>query len=529
MPTSKTESPRIVPDGGRICIVGGGTTGLLAAKSCIDEGLSPTVFEKTSRVGGVWRLDEYPDRVAYKSLYTNSSGSMMCISDYPLDAKLHGCFPYRQDICDYYESYISHFELDDFVVFGTTVISVHREDSQWIVHTSDASGTRETHLFDAVFLCTGQFKEPKFPPLPSAEAFCGTISHSSSYRDASNLQGRSLVLVGLGNSALDISLEAVRAGCASVTILCRSGTNIIPVADYYGRPADQMLNTRFYSNLPSLLKQLFFFQIIRGTNAEFQRYGMPAPPHEQKHMGFSNLKEHVAYRQFLREGRIKFINGTIEDFHEHSIVVSTGEEIAVDDIIFCTGYKLEFPFLREDLSENFVINTVGRQHLNAYKLVMHPSHPTLCALGFLLTFGNESCVAEMQARWAISHWIGRTPLPSMETMEKDLDRRRKGNKYPQFVPYVDYMDALALECGVAPPLSWRTLLQSPSLFWSLFMSPVVPAQYRLAGDHAWPQAADFIRKQPSTAQRWFELFWAPPHSSSAVAQTAVSRHPASRL
>lgn len=519
----------MVPDRARICIVGGGTTGLLAAKACLDEGLSPTVFEQTTRVGGVWRLDEFPDRVAYKSLYTNSSGAMMCISDYPLDANLYGRFPYRQDICDYYESYIHHFELEKFISFGSTVTDIQRLESQWAVNVKSSDGSCESHLFDAIFICTGQFKEPKFPSLPNADVFRGRLSHSSSYRDANNLRGRRVVLVGLGNSALDISLEAARAGCASVTVLCRSGTNIVPVADSSGRPADQMINTRLYSKFPTLLKQLLFLRLIRGTNAEFQKHGMPAPPRQQKHMGFSNLKEHVVYRQFLREGRIKFLNGTIEKFNEHSIVVSSGEEVAVDDVIFCTGYKLEFPFLRDDLSENFVISTAGRQHLNAYKLVMHPSHPTLCALGFLLTFGNESCVAEMQARWSIAHWVGRAHLPSHETIEKDLDKRRKGNKYPQFLPYVDYMDGLAAECGVAPPTSWRIFLQNPSLFWSLFMSPVVPAQYRLVGAHSWPKAAGFITSQPSTAQRWFQLFWAPPDSKKASSHCAVSTYQESKL
>lgn len=505
---------RLVPAGARVCIVGGGTSGILAAKACLDEKLLPTVFEQTSKVGGVWRLDEAPNRVAYKSLYTNSSGRMMCVSDFPIDAGLQDDFPRRQDICSYYEAYVRHFDLAQYIRHGTEVISVSRQASNWAV-TVIQDGQEEHLLFDAVFVCTGQFSQPVFPELPPANIFKGTISHSATYRDSSTFHGKRLVIVGIGNSALDISLEAARNGCASVVVLCRSGTNIIPVADYDGKPLDQMLNTRLFNGLPALARNLLFYQIVRGTNAAFHQHGMPPASSAKDSAGFSNLKEHVAYRSFLDEGKISFVTGGIEQFRSDSLVLSSGQELGADEIIFCTGYKLQFPFLADNLSEELVVSTAGRKHLNAYKLVMHPTQPTLCALAFLLTFGNESCVAEMQARWALAHWVGRVGMPSTETLSKELKRRRKGNKYPQFLPYSAYMDELAAECGVSPPLSWGEFLKDPVLTWKMLTAPLVPAQYRLAGSNAWPAAADFIRSQPSTVGRWLKLLWAPPDANGA--------------
>ena len=34
---------------------------------------------------------------------------MMNISDYPLSEKLQSCFPFREEICDYYERYMQEF------------------------------------------------------------------------------------------------------------------------------------------------------------------------------------------------------------------------------------------------------------------------------------------------------------------------------------------------------------------------------------------------------------------------------------
>lgn len=295
---------RLVPEGGRVCIVGAGTTGLLAAKTCLEEGLAPTVFEQTERIGGVWRLDDAPTRVAYESLYTNSSGSMMCISDYPLDRNLYGHFPRRQDICNYYEAYAGRFDVVKHIKFETCVVAVRREPHHWIVTTS-CRGAIQQSLFDAVFICTGQFGEPAAPTLAGSNTFIGRILHSSQYLHARDLEGKRVVIVGIGNSALDISLEAARGNCTSVTVLCSNGAHIIPVADHEGRPVDQMMLTRLCSNLPSTVRQLLMYRMCAGTLSVFRDHGMPPLPAMASEAGSANLKEHVEYRRHLRNSRIE--------------------------------------------------------------------------------------------------------------------------------------------------------------------------------------------------------------------------------
>lgn len=226
-------------------------------------------------------------------------------------------------------------------------------------------------------------------------------------------------------------------------------------------------------------------------------------------------QEHIEYRRLLREGKIQMKVGELHSLTANSVVLSSGEELLADEVVLCTGYRLSFPFLDPQLAESFMFGPEGHKHLNAYKLIMHPKEPTLCGLGFLLTFGNESCVAEMQARWALAHWLGHVSLPSTSAMKADLDRRRKSGKYPHFVPYIKYLDELARDFGIDPPLSWRLMLQQPKLFWKLQAGPVVPAQYRLRGGHAWPEAANFIRNVPSVATRMAQLLWTPPDSASA--------------
>ena len=79
--------------GARIAIIGGGTVGLLACKQCLNHGYRPMVFEKRLGVGGVWRQDGDAQSPAYDSLYTNSSNTMMNISDFPFPFKTKFAFP----------------------------------------------------------------------------------------------------------------------------------------------------------------------------------------------------------------------------------------------------------------------------------------------------------------------------------------------------------------------------------------------------------------------------------------------------
>ena len=106
-------------------------------------------------------------------------GRMMCISDFPMDAGLQDQFPRRQEICAYYEAYVHHFELAQYIRFGTKVISVSREASCWAVRVSTNEDQQEDLRFDAVFVCTGQFREPEIPQFPTTMSFKGSISHAS--------------------------------------------------------------------------------------------------------------------------------------------------------------------------------------------------------------------------------------------------------------------------------------------------------------------------------------------------------------
>ena len=70
-----------------MAIIGAGASGMTAVKACLEQGLKPTVFEKTNYSGGLWRfqpkLDENGIASVMKSTIINSSKEMSAFSDFP--------------------------------------------------------------------------------------------------------------------------------------------------------------------------------------------------------------------------------------------------------------------------------------------------------------------------------------------------------------------------------------------------------------------------------------------------------------
>ena len=108
------------------------------------------------------------------------------------------------------------------------------------------------------------------------------------------LAGAKVVVVGIGNSALDIALEAADAGTAEVHVACRTGALMLPIATRGGWPRDVLLNSRLFQySLPGKARAAWFGLTLRSVNKAFRAAGLPAPPEgiPGHQVRFSNLKE----------------------------------------------------------------------------------------------------------------------------------------------------------------------------------------------------------------------------------------------
>ncbi|XP_058392919.1 flavin-containing monooxygenase 5-like [Diceros bicornis minor] len=488
--------------GKRIAVIGAGVSGLGAIKVCLEEGLEPTCFEGSDDIGGVWRYEEKAKTgrpSIYKSVISNSSKEMTAYSDYPFPDHFPNYLP-NSKIMEYLRMYVQHFGLMKHIHFLSKVCSVRKRSNfsctgQWDI-VVEAEGKQKCYVFDGVMVCSGLCTDPFLPlhKFPGIKRFKGQYIHSREYKSPEKFRGKKIVVVGLGNSGVDLAIELSHVA-AQVFLSTRRGAWIWSRVWDYGMPMDTVLSTRFSTVLNKFYPSFLINRLGENRlNAQFNHdiYGL-LPQH-------SFLSHRVTFGDDLPNriisGRV-LIKPNVREFTETSAIFEDGTEEDLDVVVFATGYTFSFPFLEND-------STVLDSQCSMFKFVFPPQleKPTLAFIGILQPLGATIPTSELQSRWAVRVFKGLNELPSMSVMmadvkkrEKKLDKELLSNPHNKLrVKYVDYMDEIASEIGVKPHL-FSLFLWDPKLFMEVFFGPCTPYQYRLQGPGKWAGARGAILTQ----------------------------------
>lgn len=118
----------------RVAIIGGGPAGLVAAKSLLEEGLQPTIFEQSSNIGGQWNAPAAYSGV-WKTMRANTSKVTMCFSGLPFDEELP-MFLTNQQAHAYLLKYAKQFGLNERGRLNSKVEMISRaNDGSWSVES----------------------------------------------------------------------------------------------------------------------------------------------------------------------------------------------------------------------------------------------------------------------------------------------------------------------------------------------------------------------------------------------------------
>ena len=231
----------------RICIIGAGPSGLVAAKTLKVHGLPFDCFEMGSAIGGNWHYDNDNGRsAAYDSLHVDTSKERMAFSDFPMPDHYPN-YPHHSQVLEYLQGYARRFDLMPCVSFRSQVEEVVPiPGGGWSVtiHQRDR-GERQTKPYGAVLVCNGHHWDPKLPVLPGE--FTGRWLHSREYRSARAFEGQRVLVLGIGNSGVDIACECARVA-GKTYLSTRRSAHIVP-RYVLGRPADRWV-TPLGSRLP---------------------------------------------------------------------------------------------------------------------------------------------------------------------------------------------------------------------------------------------------------------------------------------
>jgi cation diffusion facilitator CzcD-associated flavoprotein CzcO len=200
----------------RVCIIGGGPAGLSTGRALKLAGIEFDILEKHSDVGGI--LDPTnPGSPMYESAHFISSKTMSGHHDFPMpDA--YPDYPSNRQVLAYIRKFSEAFGLREHIQFGILVEDAQYEDGLWTLETNQ--GVREGYRW--LVAANGVTWFPKSPEIPGQESFTGEIMHSVKYHKREQVKGKRLLIIGAGNSGVDIACDAANVA-EEATVSLRRG------------------------------------------------------------------------------------------------------------------------------------------------------------------------------------------------------------------------------------------------------------------------------------------------------------------
>ena len=348
-----------------VLVVGAGMSGICAAVKLLALGFQCTVVERNADVGGVWVENDYPEAGVDtpNQFYSYSFAPSSDWSSY---------FSKRDEVLSYLRR-VAQERAGGSIRLSTTVSRLDWDEARrtWTATLFDPEGRVETLDADFVVSAVGQMNQPKLPSLPGADQFEGVAFHSARWRHDVALDGKRVVVVGSGASAMQFVPTAAKKA-AQMTLIQRSPQWVLPLEDYHRKVSP---DTKWLlANVPFYLAWFRFSLFWRFSDAVLKTLRRdPDWPHPERAVSAANdrnrrmmtdylmrklegrpdlveqlLPDYPPYGKrilidnhwfdSLRRPNVRVVTAGITRFERQGIVDEHGEVHSADVVVFATGF-----------------------------------------------------------------------------------------------------------------------------------------------------------------------------------------------
>lgn len=287
-----------------VIVVGAGQSGLAAGYYLKKAGLSFLILESGKAATGSWPL-------YYDSLKLFSPAKYSSLPGFKFPGAANR-YPTRDEVAEYLQQYAITMDLP--IKYLMKVSTTKRVEGNF--HVQAASG--ETFYTKNLIAATGSFQRPYMPKIKGSENFLGKILHSSAYKNPNQFLNQKVIVVGRGNSAVQIGVELSQL--TNTTLATLHPVNFVPQT--------------------FLGKDLHFWLTVSGLDRfPFWRLGIKAGT------GTSVIDSN--HYQLMLKKELPQQRSMFTSFSSTGVVWADGKAEDIDAIIFATGYRDHVPYLKD--------------------------------------------------------------------------------------------------------------------------------------------------------------------------------------
>ncbi|KAI3922319.1 hypothetical protein MKX01_006008 [Papaver californicum] len=317
-------------------IIGGGPSGLAVAACLKKKGLPSLILERENCAASLWRNRTY-DRLR---LHLPKNFCQLPYMDFPPDFP---SYPTKEQYIDYLDAYVKHFSIEPLYEEHVQIAEYDSAMGFWLVKTNNSE-----FVCRWLIVATGENADPVIPEIDGISDFQGQVLHTSLYKNGDEFEGDKVLVLGCGNSGMEISLDLFNCG-AQVSIVVRDKLHILP-RDILGRSTFgvSMCLLKWF---PIWLVDRFLLFCSRLILQDVRQLGFKRPelgPLELKNITGKTPVLDVGTLAKIRSGQIKVVPG-VKRFTNKGVEFVDGRVDEFDSIILATGYRTNVPtWLKED-------------------------------------------------------------------------------------------------------------------------------------------------------------------------------------
>ena len=381
---NKNQSEKtLIGEGDRVLVVGAGAAGLAVMNALKQASIPFDAVEKYSEIGGLWNIDRLDSPVS-QNTHAIGHKSMQSFSGFPMPED-YPAYPSNRQILKYLIDFAQKKQLHEHIQFGVAVEKIERVDRLWRVSLSN----QEVRTYGWVAIASGQHNDPHLPQFKGE--FTGEIIHSSKYKKPQQLLDKKVLVVGAGQSAMDILEDS--AITAQKTIHSTRSSFYIGSKFILGIPAERIANFPIVRNVPTqvifkiLAKISPLFLLLQGIDLSKLIISQNLPK-----SGFIKpVFNHNIYHYYLQGDLVN--KPKIQKLKDNWVIFEDGSREKIDLIVCATGFKVSFPFI----DKKYLNWSAKNKYPNLYLHCVNPDYDNLFVIGMIQPIGTHWQVFEAQS------------------------------------------------------------------------------------------------------------------------------------